>query len=115
MFDVRFLVEDKKLPKALYAIDGLVHNLAVIPVRDAEVSNGEVRSTAKPGGPVAALIAAMTEIPKGTIIKSPELEDAVVAAGGRKASLSYFVKKLKEAKVLRAAPGKGKGRGYVKL
>lgn len=42
MFEIRILIEDNKLAKALHALDGLGNNLQVIPVRNAVIENGEV-------------------------------------------------------------------------
>lgn len=48
MFRISFFVEDKRLPQALMALDGLALNLEVQPVRGAIQKKGHVAESGEP-------------------------------------------------------------------
>jgi hypothetical protein len=45
MYEVKCLVDDKKLAAVGHALDGLVYEMKFIPVRGAQVKNGKVHAT----------------------------------------------------------------------
>lgn len=62
MFEIKCLVDEKHLPKALYALDGLVGNLQVIPVRNARVTKGgKIKAITQTGSIREGIIKAITD------------------------------------------------------
>jgi len=113
VFELRILVEDKKLTKALWVLDGLIVDQPVIlPVRNATVKNGKVTATNPAGGGWEA-VAQQLRDSKQAKVSRPDIQAAVLQAGMAIGSMGYVIKKLQAKKVL-GKPGKG-ARGFPVL
>jgi hypothetical protein len=102
MFEVKVLVEDRKLPKVLWVLDGEVVGEPVVrPVRGATVKNGKVSSTqpilgASQPVQIAHLLA------KGRIesVTPKDLQNLLVEIGGKPGSYGNVLYHLLKAKAL---------------
>lgn len=122
MFDIHFLVEDHKLASALTALDGMVLNLEVRPVKHAEAAkNGKVHSTAplQKGdlGPATHAHLAAGGI---THPEPQQIRGAVIAVGGSPKSYSSVITSmvangLMKRSKLNKSPGQGSRFSYELL
>lgn len=115
MFEVKIMVDDKKLTKLLWALDGLIAGQPqLLPVRGAKVvrsSTGETKVKQKYDGSIRrgfieSLVRAHIEDP----ISHTELRELMVAAGGLPNSTSSVVALLHKSGVLKRV---GRGRYTV--
>ena len=101
MFQIKCLVDDKKLAMALKALDGLVFHPEVIPVRNAAVEDGEVVSTRPEGSASDLLQIYLNERPAMKQVRACDLSGHLVQNGFAKGGYSYATKKLVEAGTLK--------------
>jgi hypothetical protein len=97
LFKVELIVNDKKLPKALTALDGLGYNLQVQPVKDAEPVQGRVREASSPPAHVV-----LREALRGwdsSMVKTVDIAKRVKDVLSYPA-LMYGIKTLKHAGIL---------------
>lgn len=99
MFDIHFLVDDRKLAEVLTALDGKALDLQVRPVRHAVVKNGKVQSTAPEGSFPSLALAHLKKMGKRPLVAA-DIRAACKAAGGSEGSYSYLIEKLVSAKKL---------------
>ena len=98
MFQLTMLVEDKKLAKAMKSLDGLVYDLKVLPVKNAQVKNGNVKQKHPAAGAtdtVRALVKAAKDAGKFVITRA-DLCSEVAKAGYHPNSASIGIKLLIE-------------------
>ena len=114
MFKVTIMTEDKRLPKVLFALDGLVIGPPeVTPVRGAKVrGNKIVSSQPQPGVPIKDQVAHLIHERKLERVNSSMLRELVKEVGGKPASSGSIAQYLRKDKVLGRAK---RGEGYPVL
>jgi DNA-binding transcriptional ArsR family regulator len=110
MFELKCLVDDAKLAKVMWTLDGLVYELKVVPVRAAAPTRtGRVKSTAKNGDATQTLYDHLTK--RGIEHPTPkDMRTAAEAAGYSGDSYSYAIKKLMDAGLLSRTREAGKSK-----
>lgn len=112
MFKIDFMVEDKHLPKAMHALNGLALNLSVVPVGNVVVKAGKVQQ-AEPGSSKAAIVAAkVAALSTGATVNGTQIKAFITEVGGEVNGYSYYVKAMTDAGVLKAIANR---RGYYKV
>ena len=102
MFNIRqAFIDDKNVPKVMWLLDGLVHDLLIVPVRGAQVKNGKVKSTQPvPGATlVTQVMNRLLERGVGALDRGA-LKNVIVEVGGKAGSYGYVLKALRKAKLL---------------
>lgn len=109
MFKVELMVEDNKLAKLHWALDGLVvGGITTTPIRAAAVKDGRVVSTQPiPGATMWEQVVAILKKSHRTKISSTDLVSFIEQAGGKASSFTYIFTKLKEVDVLSASDTRG--------
>lgn len=102
MFQVRVFVEDKKLPKLLWMLDGaIVGQPEITPLRGAATKGGKVKSTQPVPGATLAVQVANRLLERGVgALDRGALKNAIVEVGGRPGSYGHVLKALRKAKFL---------------
>jgi len=102
MFTVRVFVEDKKLPRLLWLLDGaIVGQPEITPVRGAAAKNGKIKSTQPVPGATLDVQVANRLLERGVgALDRGALKNVIVEVGGRSGSYGYVLKKLRKAKFL---------------
>lgn len=110
MFEVCVMVEDKRLPKLMWALDGLVVGAPkVTPVRAAGARNGKVVSTQPmPGNSIPAQLSVIIRDRQLESMTKAELSALIKEVGGKASGLSYFAMQLRKHKVLGSFKSKDK-------
>lgn len=103
MFEVSAIVEGKRLERLLVAMDGLVHNLQVRPVRNATVRGGEVKAITQTGTTYEMLLKHIRDR-NLTEISTREMNDMVMARGLSKSAYTIPLARLQEEKILKKGP-----------
>ena len=111
MFEVRLFVEDKKLTKFLWAIDGQIVGMPqLIPVRGAtavkEKGSSKVKATTDGNSVTSHFHTAVLEDGRSELTTT-QLKDLLEKVGGRRTSGSTHIKTLVERGILKSA-------GYAK-
>lgn len=98
MFKVGFLVDDKNLPVVLRACAGKIYDLDVMPVINAEVANGKVKSKG-----ASSLDLFMSEVNKRRLktLDASTAKEITEAVGLSRTSYGHFLKELVNADRLR--------------
>ncbi len=102
MFKVEILVEDKKLPKVLWVLDGEIVGEPIIrPVRGAKVVSGNAKSSQPiPGAPMADQMAKLLADRGVKEVTPTDLGNLIVEVGGKAASRDYIRQKLQDVKII---------------
>ncbi len=100
MFSIQCLAEEKKLAKALVALNGLVLDLKVLPVTNAKPKNGKVVETGE-GHTAYDTIVGYINKHKPTELSSVVLNDIVAKMGYTQASWRDPVKRLIKERILK--------------
>ena len=103
LFKIECKVEEKKLGKVLSALDGLVVDMEPpVPIRNAVATSNGVKSTADDRPiPECFSFSGLKEV------SVDQIKNTLKALGRSPTSYGYAIQKLRKAKVL--APAKGKG------
>ena len=102
MFNIKqAFIDDKNVPKVMWLLDGLVHDLLIIPVRGAQIKSGKVKSTqAIPGGSLADQVANHLIASKIDALGPGALKNVIVEVGGSPGSYGHVLKALRKAKLV---------------
>ena len=108
MFKIECLVEDKKLPKAAWALDGLVMDLKILPVRGAKVVKEKGSTTVRQvgAGTNQGRFEQAVRDDERKEFTTKELKELVTRTGGNINSASTLIYVLTQRKILKTA-GKG--------
>lgn len=99
MFRVTVMVDDRKLAAFMWALDGLVVGQPEVAlIRGAKAKYGKVVSEG--GGTTADQLEAHIRNSGFSLLTTEELKKAIRAAGGNPTGCSYYVRKLRAAKVI---------------
>jgi len=105
MFELKMLVEDKNLPKVMWALDGLVANMSPpVPVRGAEVkkANGTTQVVATNGGGSIQDRVAHAIANSGLAkITTGQFRQYIVDAGGNPSYIGTMRKVFADKKILK--------------
>jgi hypothetical protein len=97
----KMFIEDKNLPKVLYALSGLVLNMeAPQPVVNAVVKKGKVEQASSNASLKSRVLETIATMKKGTEMTSAELKGLITKRRGNETSYNhcYMVKKAKMIK-----------------
>ena len=102
MFTVRIFVDDKRLPKLLWLLDGaIVGQPEITPVRGAAAKGGKVRSTQPiPGASQPDQVAKLIFDRHFARVTPSLLKELIVEIGGKSGSYGNVLEKLRGAKYL---------------
>ncbi len=102
MFLVTIHVEDKKLHKVLWVLDGEIVGEPIIrPVRGAKVVGDAVKSTQPiPGASLPDQVAKLLADRSVKAITPTSLGNLIVEAGGKAVSRDYVRQKLQDVKII---------------
>ncbi len=107
MFEVRLMVEDKNIPKVLWALDGLIAGMpTILPVRAAAVKKTAVgkrvvSTQPLPGQSLVAQVShKLMNWPNDTIVW-PEFVELMMNVGVNKDSKGYITNTLRKLKVIK--------------
>lgn len=99
MFRVEFVCDNKQLPKALMALDGLCYNMSVAPVKDAIVKSGKVSEDQKPTAK-QTVIAYLRTLPSGVQAIRKRILNWAVTEGHTVGAIQQAITILRKHKVL---------------
>lgn len=103
MFEISCITEGKRLEKILTVLDGLVHNLQVRPVRNAQVKNGQIQAVAGAGRVYDILLKHIRDN-KLAEINTREITDLMFANGKSKSAYGQPLVRLIDEKILKKGP-----------
>jgi len=101
MFKISFIVEDKHLAKVLHSVTGVALNLETRPVGNATMVQGKVTQQAESGNPYDVVANKLLSM-QGAHLNGSQIKDLVMQSGGSDGSYGYYIKKLKDQKLLKA-------------
>lgn len=111
MFEVRLMVEDKKLSDVLWVLDGmLAQPPQIIPVRGATVkktASGEPKVVGKRKGSLQAQLDQYLSDRTGQTITTKQVQAMMVQAGGATNSHYGYIFRCKKAKMLKPTGKEG--------
>lgn len=104
MFRIECFCDDNKLAKIHWLLTGHVYNLTSEPVVNAKKANGQVKPRAATGE-IEELFADYARKHKLRTVNAESFRAFVTHIGYAERSYSFFLNKLKDAKLLKMAPG----------
>ena len=107
MFEIRCFCEDNKLPKVMWALDGLVVGMPqTIPVRNAVADKGKVKAIVQ-DTVISQVISKINELAPKTELTNKTLATMVRESGGKAVSTPSMVHRFTRELGLLKRTGKG--------
>ena len=101
MFKISFIVEDKHLAKVLHSVTGVALNLETRPVGNATMVQGKVVQQTESGHPYDVVANKLLSM-QGAHLTGIQIKELIRQSGGTDTASGYYLKKLKEQKVLKS-------------
>lgn len=101
MFRLALMVEDKNLAKVLKGLGGLVYDLQVLPVQNAEIKKGRIQSTGMTASAAVEAVVKAAAANGKLVISTAEVFQGVKQHGTGDKSTMYGIKVAKDKGFLR--------------